>query len=393
MAQIYTPLAQGQAPTFGTSGQAIKDYQTKLNADNAGKAGYVPLKVDGLYGPLTQKASQFGSTPNENLHNVINGNQENDIKNYVDPNAPTTRNNTPSTYTSAYTDLKDTLLKGTDNPTIPNLESQYNNLKSQYHLDNLNVSLNDLTKEEAKIRTSKNNSVSAEMDKPVAMNVISGRVSEQERNFNTRLNSISLQKTAIADQIKTANDAIDTVMKYKTLDYNNAKDNYDKELSQNLAMYNTITGTVNREEDNARANLSIIYNAIQNGGANLDTISPTQKALISSLELKSGLPSGFYQFLQNKNPKADVLTTTTRDDNGTKYSDVLFRDQKTGAVYSKSYNLGPVSKTAGGDVQLGTDLENAKKAIDNGADEGEVKRLFLQTYPSKASAFDDYIYS
>ncbi len=157
-------------------------------------------------------------------------------------------------------------------------------------------------------------------------------------------------------------------MKYKTLDYNNAKDSYDKELSQNLSLYNAVTGTVNRDEDNARANLSIIYNSIQNGGSNLDQISPSQKALISSLEVKSGLPQGFYQFLQNKNPKADVLTTTTRDDNGVKYSDVLFRDPKTGQVYSKSYKLGSTTPAAGDKVvKFSADNKNTLVGVGLGA--------------------------
>ncbi len=43
---------------FGESGDAVRVLQTKLNTQNVGKAGYTPLKVDGLYGPLTQAAAQ-----------------------------------------------------------------------------------------------------------------------------------------------------------------------------------------------------------------------------------------------------------------------------------------------------------------------------------------------
>jgi len=55
----YTPLKLNQTPTQGTSGQSVRDMQTSLNTRNAGVAGFVPLKVDGLFGPLTQAASQF----------------------------------------------------------------------------------------------------------------------------------------------------------------------------------------------------------------------------------------------------------------------------------------------------------------------------------------------
>lgn len=49
-------------PTFGQSGQSVKDFQTQLNNQNAGVAGYTPLKVDGIYGTKTQAASQFKSS-------------------------------------------------------------------------------------------------------------------------------------------------------------------------------------------------------------------------------------------------------------------------------------------------------------------------------------------
>jgi len=52
-------LQQGQAPAFGTSGAAVSALQQQLNQQNAGVAGYTPLTVDGMYGPLTQAASQF----------------------------------------------------------------------------------------------------------------------------------------------------------------------------------------------------------------------------------------------------------------------------------------------------------------------------------------------
>lgn len=61
----YTPTVSspGSAPQFGqqdaTGSSAVSNLQTSLNTQNAGKAGYVPLAVDGKYGPLTQAATTF----------------------------------------------------------------------------------------------------------------------------------------------------------------------------------------------------------------------------------------------------------------------------------------------------------------------------------------------
>ena len=57
----YTPLQPGQTPTLNTSGDAVKALQAQLNTQNAGVAGYTPLKVDGLYGPVTAAAAAFNT--------------------------------------------------------------------------------------------------------------------------------------------------------------------------------------------------------------------------------------------------------------------------------------------------------------------------------------------
>lgn len=61
--QTYKP---SNTATYGSKGSAVSAYQTQLNTQNAGKKGYVPLKVDGMYGPLTLAASQY-KAPTVNL--------------------------------------------------------------------------------------------------------------------------------------------------------------------------------------------------------------------------------------------------------------------------------------------------------------------------------------
>ena len=69
MNPTYIPTVNtgSSTPQFGqqdaTGSTAIRDYQNKLNTQNYGKAGYVPLVTDGKFGPLTQAASKFQSSP------------------------------------------------------------------------------------------------------------------------------------------------------------------------------------------------------------------------------------------------------------------------------------------------------------------------------------------
>lgn len=59
MATKYTQIQKGATPTLGTKGAEVIALQNQLNTQNAGLPGYVPLKTDGLYGPLTAAATQF----------------------------------------------------------------------------------------------------------------------------------------------------------------------------------------------------------------------------------------------------------------------------------------------------------------------------------------------
>lgn len=66
MAQTYTPNPDANAsPTFGTSGPSVLALQQQLNAQHANEAGYVPLKLDSKFGPLTQAAMNFAKKKEE----------------------------------------------------------------------------------------------------------------------------------------------------------------------------------------------------------------------------------------------------------------------------------------------------------------------------------------
>lgn len=56
----YTPTSN-PVPTYGEQSASVATLQQQLNAKNANVPGYVPLAVDGKYGPLTQAAANFGT--------------------------------------------------------------------------------------------------------------------------------------------------------------------------------------------------------------------------------------------------------------------------------------------------------------------------------------------
>lgn len=257
-------------------------------------------------------------------------------------------------YEDIYSNLQKTITGGLgDKPTAPNFEQTYNSLISSSGIGDLETSLNDLTNQENELRASFRVQKAAEEGKPVAMNVIEGRVSEEERAANERLDTVLRQKDYVTNQLKTKYDVVNNLMNLKQLDYKTASDNYNTAFSQNLQLFNTVKGIsdseksdLEREQDNARANTQIIYNAIQSGGLKLSDISDDQKLSITKLEMQSGLPSGFYETLQSKNPKADIVTSTTRETNGKKYVDVIMRNQD-GSLTTQTTYVGAVDQSSG----------------------------------------------
>jgi hypothetical protein len=353
--------ANSTTAEYGNKNQAVYDLQKKLNDLGAN------LKLDSMYGPLTREAyNRYMGGNQSDLHNIINGNQTSDVQNYNDANGPQERGSV-STYTDAFGNLKETLMGTNPPPTAPNFENTYQSLRDQYGLSALETNLGNLNTEEAKVRTAKENSVNAEMDKPVAMNVIGGRVSEQERNFNTRLNSIALQKTAIANQITNANNAIDTVMKYKTLDYTTAKDEYDKQFSQNLEMFNATSGIIDKEADVARANAQIMLNAYQDAGKTWATLTPSDQSNLIKLGTQSGLGSDFFKDVLATSAGKSILTTiVSADKTGATivYKDGTTKFVATGLHPGSGSNTG--GGTDGGYVYTGDDIASGTSFLNEG---------------------------
>ncbi len=144
-----------------------------------------------------------------------------------------------------------------------------------------------------------------EEGKPVAMGVISGRITEEERVAQQRVDFLGRQQARVTDELNTKYTIIGQYMQDIGLDYNDAVNRYDTEFKQNVQMYNIILGQeelaltqYERDRTAARANLQIYTNAITSGNINYAGMSTDQKLMVSKLEVQSGFPVGFIGSLQ-----------------------------------------------------------------------------------------------
>lgn len=218
-------------------------------------------------------------------------------------------------------------------PEAPKYEDTYLSLRGDYGVDTLETKLNDLTAQEEALAEQARVNKGAQQGKAVAMGVIEGRVSEQQQQDQDQMDFIGRQKNTIQNELNTKYAVIDKIIQLKGMDYDTAKTQYDTKFSQAVQTFNIVKGIddtmkddAERAQDNARANLQIIYNNIANNPEGANSLTGSTKSMVSKLELQAGLPMGTYASIYSKNAGGEILSTTTRTDgSNNKYVDVLVK--------------------------------------------------------------------
>jgi hypothetical protein len=241
-------------------------------------------------------------------------------------------------------------------PPLLNRVEEFANLRTEYGVADLETKITDLKAQEDEAVAALRILTHTEEGKPVALNVIQGRVSEEERAAQERLDAIGRQKSRAVDELNTKYNIINQIMTLEGLDYNDGVDRYEKEFSRNLQLFDVISGIrkENRsayefDQQAARANLQIYVNAATKGNIDYGSLSTDQKLMISKLEVQSGLPIGFIGSIK-KDPSADIIFTTSNEG----VTQVGFRNAD-GSVSVKSYG----TRVAG----AGSETERKRSAL------------------------------
>ena len=194
-----------------------------------------------------------------------------------------------------------------------------------------------------------------EEGKPVPMGVIEGRISEEEKQAQVRIDALGRQQARIVDELNTKYGVINQLMNFMGLDYNDAVKRYDDEFTRNLSMYDIIAGARKEarsafeyDQTAARANLQIYANAAISGNITYENLSPEQKLMINKLEIQSGLPTGLISSIK-KDPKADILFTTSNEG----ITQIGFRNSD-GTVRVESYGT---STSGANTIKIGSESE------------------------------------
>lgn len=375
-----TPTAK-PTPANSYTGNSIVDYLKSSGGDTSFTARAQLAVQQGIVanaGQYTGSAAQNTSlltklragakttptavTDPNTANDFINGAQDQDMAQAEAADAPPSRSS--ELLQNFYDKTGITSLVPEFTGEVPNFEATYSKMRKEYGVDGLERTINEYDSLEQDIQSRLRDRVDTEEGKTVAMNVIEGRVGEAEKQEFRRLDEIGRAKNRAVNELQTANNVIETMMNLKQMDYTVAKDEYNREFTRNTQLFSIFKGmeefdmsVEERDRVAAVSNLNILYGAIKDGGIDIATLDPAMEAKMSSLELKAGLPTGFYKNVAASNPEGKVLSTTTRTSGGVKYADVIVQNPD-GSFKTSSIRLG--ADGSGASTKADTDDKEIK---------------------------------
>lgn len=274
-------------------------------------------------------------------------------------------------------EFKKSLTPDTPAPEAPNMEGKYTGLRTSYGVDALNSSLSAKNQEILKLQDSWKLEKSQMESGRGTVGDISGGVAKTGAERQAQLDTLLREKALMMDELNTKNSIIGNIMQFAQSDYATAKDNYDKTFDRNLQIQTSLENyktkeeaTANAARDDARANLTTLMGTIKESNKDWSTLDSQTKLNLQTLELKAGIPQGTISQFIVYHPKSDVISTSVREFNGQKFTDIVARDPDTGKIFVDSYGMGNVDvakKSGGGGTQTeSADIEQNAQAVFEG---------------------------
>lgn len=355
----------------------------EVNAQSAVAQGVTPSNFESY---LSTQRNILANSPTPKMtstgqvQNYTNGVQNGAMATYVDPSVPKVQ-----TLGEVVSELKDTL--PTDAPTAPNLLETYKALTSDGTITTLEQSIIDLKAQKADALAQLEVNTTAERGKPVAQNVVEGRVSEQQRIAQEKVDFIDRQLVTASEELAMRYKSVEAIMTYTQQDFTNAKSVYDSKFTQAMDLITQARGirndqisVVQKAQDNARANLQIFANAIMSGNLSLGNLSPDSAAALNGMELAAGLPMGFISSL-HVNAKDQILhindstgEVLVADGNGGFRTIQAMTPTKTGGA--GGYTAKEYTSKVTSAISILNDVDKSYQTINGKAVSGKVKDEF-----------------
>ena len=300
-------------------------------------AGYRGRQVPST--PSAQGASRIDDELVGRASQFINQNQSRDTR-LADPNTPPIRGQNQGGTANSFIEAFREIFGTGQAPAVPSFRELYEEQREEFDIPGLQETINAYDQQERLILESVQRGIETAEGRPVDESVAQGDIRRLTTEEQRQLTTIGRLKADAVNRLNNANSAIETLIKYTSMDYTNAAQQYQSQISQFINLANLVGNQQNREQTRAAANASFIYNAVKDGNLTLDQADPSTVSQLNQLSTQIGLPPNFFTNLSRQQPNNKILSITTRVTGGVKYLDELSQNPTTGEKILQSYRIG-----------------------------------------------------
>lgn len=236
-------------------------------------------------------------------------------------------------------------------PATPNFTSNYEALRSQNGVADLETRMNDLKAQKLTLQDSLQMGLDKVSNKLEPMELIGPEQQAIQAQAQNKINAIDRDLAQVQDEYNTKINVISNLMQLQQTDYANAVNNYNTQFSQTLQLQDLLstqqdraTSQANAQRDTSKANITLIMNTLQGSGTSWDKMDSSLKTELQSLGLKAGFTTLEMQAMFNNlgtGEKQQAVNLVT-DANGNQSYSILTMGSD-GVYYTSTMPTGGVN--------------------------------------------------
>lgn len=267
-------------------------------------------------------------------------------------------------------------------PQIPDMMSQFAQLREQMGVLPLESQLADVNRRIAETQSLYQGQINREEDRTVPLAIIERRQSALGRQLRTELDSLNLERSVVAEQLSNRVNTVSTMMQFGQWNYQQASQQFNQDYNRQLQLFNALQGVTEqemtwqqRQEADAQANLTILTNALGRQFNNWNSVPRDQQAQVRHLALQAGMPEGVIPHLIQPQEKEKLMDIVSQD--RTQVT-ILYKDGT-----SRTFQTGlPPSPQAQGFNPTQSEISRARGWIERHPLFNEADRQHLLTNPT-----------
>lgn len=261
-------------------------------------------------------------------------------------------------------DLKVSMgLEGAEIPKAPTLVSDYENLRSERGIGQLETAIQDVDRQIAELDLATREEKLNLSEGLATTGIISARQSAAYERAQIAKDSLNLKKAILVDEMNTKNSVINTIMNLKKEEYGNAVAEYNNKFNQAIQINSALSSyksneeaSANRLRDDARANINMVVNSVKGSGQGYDSLDEGVKASLNKMALQSGIDVSLIKSVINNSSVSEIISTQSGyDESGNEVISFIVRDKNGNPEILKQVKPGTVApKTVPGTESGGT---------------------------------------